>query len=59
MTQDARPRVLSAVVCGAGPAAAIGTFVGLAQHRDWRVQVIATPAALGFFDQAAIEKQTG
>ena len=59
MTQDAHSRVLSAVVCGAGPAAAIGTFVGLAQERGWRVQVIATPAALDFFDQAVIEKATG
>ena len=59
MTQDARPRVLSVIVCGAGPATAIGTFVGLAQERGWRVQVIATPAALDFFDQAVIEKTTG
>ena len=59
MTKDAHSRVLSAVVCGAGPAAAIGIFVGLAQERGWRVQVIATPAALDFFDQAAIEKATG
>jgi hypothetical protein len=53
------PRVLSVVVCGAGPAIAIGTLVKLAQDRGWRVQVIATPAALEFFDQAAIEQQTG
>ena len=36
------PRVLSVSVCGAGPATAIGTFVGLAQERGWTVQVIAT-----------------
>jgi Flavoprotein len=59
VTQDAPSSVLSVIVCGAGPATAIGTFVGLAQERGWQVQVIATPAALGFFDQAAIEKQTG
>ena len=59
MTQDTHGRVLSVVVCGAGPATAIGTFVKLAQERGWTVQVIATPAALGFFDQAAIENQTG
>jgi len=53
------PRVLSVIVCGAGPATAIGTFVKLAQDRGWRVQVIATPAALDFFDQAAIAQQTG
>src|ERR1035437_5518395 len=59
VTQDTHGRVLSVIACGAGPATAIGTFVQLAQERSWRVQVIATPAALGFFDQAAIEKQTG
>ena len=37
-------RVLTIVVCGAGPAAAIGTCVKLAQDRGWTVQVIATPA---------------
>ena len=59
MTQDTHGRVLSVIACGAGPATAIGTFVQLAQERGWTVQVIATPAALGFFDQAAIEKATG
>jgi len=59
MTQDAPARVLSVIVCGAGPAAAIGTLIKLARDRGWTVQVIATPAALGFFDQAAIEQQTG
>ena len=42
MTQEAHARVLSVIVCGAGPATAIGTFVGLAQERGWTVQVIAT-----------------
>lgn len=59
MTQDAPVRVLSVIVCGAGPATAIGTLVKLARDRGWTVQVIATPAALDFFDQAAIEQQTG
>jgi phosphopantothenoylcysteine synthetase/decarboxylase len=52
-------RVLSVIVCGAGPATAIGTLIDLARERGWTVQVIATPAALEFFDQAAIETQTG
>jgi phosphopantothenoylcysteine synthetase/decarboxylase len=52
-------RVLAVVVCGAGPATAIGTLVKLAQDRGWTVQVIATPAALEFFDEAAIQDQTG
>jgi len=59
VTEDAPSRVLSVIVCGAGPAAAIGTFVKLAQDRDWTVQVVATPAALEFFDKSAIEQLTG
>lgn len=57
MTSDGR--VLGVVVCGAGPAAAISTLVGLARDRGWTIQVIATPAALEFFDHAAIQEQTG
>jgi hypothetical protein len=53
------PGVLSAIVCGAGPATAISTLVKLAHDRGWIVQVIATPAALEFFDRAAIEERTG
>jgi phosphopantothenoylcysteine synthetase/decarboxylase len=59
VTRDAPRRVLTVIVCGAGPATAIGTLVTLALDRGWTIQVIATPAALGFFDQAAIEQQTG
>ena len=59
MTSDGQGRVLSVIVCGAGPASAIGTLIKRAQERDWRVQVIATPAALDFFDQAAVASQTG
>jgi hypothetical protein len=42
---------LSIVVCAAGPARAIETFVSLALGRGWTVQVIATPAALEFFER--------
>jgi phosphopantothenoylcysteine synthetase/decarboxylase len=59
LTEERGRRVLSVIVCGAGPAAAIGALVTLAHERGWTVQVIATPAALDFIDQAAIEKQTG
>jgi len=52
-------RALSLVVCAAGPAEAIGSVITLAQQRGWAVQAIATPAALDFFDQAAVEQQTG
>src|SRR5689334_4052936 len=51
-------RVLTIVACGAGPATALNTCVKLAQDRGWTVQVTATPAALDFFDAAAIEEQT-
>jgi hypothetical protein len=51
--------VLTAVAYGAGLAAAIGTCVTLAQDRGWTVQVTAAPAALGFFDAAAIADQAG
>jgi phosphopantothenoylcysteine synthetase/decarboxylase len=59
MTRDPLRPVLSVVVCGAGPAVAIGTLVKLACERGWIVQVIATPAALEFFDPTAVEAQTG
>lgn len=58
MTGNQPGRVLTVIVCGAGPAAAISTFVKLAQGRGWNVQVIATPAALDFFGPAALEEQT-
>jgi phosphopantothenoylcysteine synthetase/decarboxylase len=59
VTGDPGTRVLSVIVCGAGPASAIGTFVSLATERAWRVQVIATPAALEFFDTKEVEARTG
>jgi phosphopantothenoylcysteine synthetase/decarboxylase len=59
VTQADRRRVLTIIVCGAGPASAVGTLVALAQDRGWTVQVVATPAALNFIDQAAITSQTG
>ncbi|MGH3186084.1 MAG: flavoprotein [Streptosporangiaceae bacterium] len=57
MTPDGR--VLAVVACGAGPATELGTLVGLARDRGWTVQVIATPAALEFFDRRAIETLSG
>lgn len=59
MNRDPSQRTLSVIVCGAGPATAIATLVKLARDRDWTVQVIATPAALEFFDADDIEKLTG
>ena len=59
MTGEHGSRVLSIIVCAAGPATAIGSLITLAQERGWTVRVIATPAALDFFDEAAVEQQTG
>jgi phosphopantothenoylcysteine synthetase/decarboxylase len=52
-------RVLTHIVCGAGPATEAGQLVKLAQERGWTVQVVATPAALDFIDVPALEAQTG
>jgi hypothetical protein len=50
---------LAVVVCGAGPASSVMTLTGQAIDRGWDVQVVATPAALGFIDPAVLEEQTG
>lgn len=52
-------RVLTIIVCGAGPASEVGQLVKLAQEHGWTVQVVATPAALDFLDVPAIEALTG
>ena len=57
MTQDGR--VLTVIVCGAGPASEVGRLVKLAQEHGWTVQLVATPAALDFIDVPALEALTG
>lgn len=57
MSQDSR--VLTVIVCGAGPASEVGQLIELAQEHGWTVQVVATPAALDFLDVPAIEVLTG
>jgi len=52
-------RVLTVIVCGAGPASEVGQLAKLAQEHGWTVQVVATPAALDFLDIPAIEALTG
>jgi phosphopantothenoylcysteine synthetase/decarboxylase len=52
-------RILTVVVCGAGPASTVTALIGQAIERGWTVQVVATPSALAFFDPAAIKNQTG
>ena len=58
MTEDDR-RFLYVIVCGAGPAADVGRLIDLAQQRGWDVQLIATPAAVGFLDVPDLETRTG
>lgn len=50
---------LYVVVCAAGPAGHVDRLIRPAQARGWRVQVIATPAAVDFFDTGAVEELTG
>ena len=48
------------VITRATPAARdVGKLVGLAQDQGWTVCAIATPLALRFVDQPALEEQTG
>jgi phosphopantothenoylcysteine synthetase/decarboxylase len=51
--------VVTVVVCAAGPPAAVGELVKLAQGRGWTVCLIATPAAVPFLDVPALEALTG
>lgn len=51
--------MLYVITCATPAARDVGKLVTLAQQRGWRVCVIATPSALAFIDQAAIEEQTG
>jgi phosphopantothenoylcysteine synthetase/decarboxylase len=57
--QEPSGRVLYIVTCATPAARDIGKLVTLAQASDWRPFVIATPMALRFIDQAALEAQTG
>ena len=59
MTDQPASRVLYVVVCGAGPASAVGRLIGQAHDRGWDAHIIATPAALDFLDLDALEAQTG
>lgn len=52
-------RLLTVVVCGAGPATDVGRLIKAARDHGWTVDVIATPAAIGFLDPVAIEAAAG
>jgi phosphopantothenoylcysteine synthetase/decarboxylase len=58
MSTPTRPGVLYLVICGAGPAATIGTMIDLARQRQWDVHTIATPTALDFIDPSVVEEAT-
>jgi len=58
VTDIQHDRALYVIVCGAGPAPLVPRLIGQAQERGWHVQVIATPAALGFIDVHGLEAQT-
>lgn len=53
-------RVLYHVICGAGPAKRVETFIKLAQRDGWDVCCIATPSAVEHFvDVPALEQLSG
>jgi phosphopantothenoylcysteine synthetase/decarboxylase len=52
-------RTLSLIVCGAGPAPRAGILVRLARAAGWRVNVIASGAALAMIDVAGLERDAG
>lgn len=52
-------RVLYVVTCATPAARDVGKLVGLAQSGGWTVCVVATPLAMRFVDQVALEGQTG
>ena len=51
--------VLYVITCATPAAREVGKLVRLAQDKGWTVCVIATPSAMRFIDQAALEAQTG
>ena len=52
-------RRLSVIACGAGPAPEVRKLISLAQQDGWKVQIVATPAAIKFLDLEALERQCG
>ncbi|MFE4975323.1 flavoprotein [Kitasatospora sp. NPDC056651] len=50
---------LYVIVCASGVADGVGELITAAHAEGWRAGVIATPNALGFLDQEAIEAETG
>lgn len=59
MAEPKARRVLYLVVCASPRARRIGELVSRAHAGGWTVCVVATPQALKFIDQPALEEQTG
>lgn len=57
--QEPSGRVLYVITCATPAARDIGKLVALGHASGWTVCVIATPMALRFIDQPALETQTG
>jgi hypothetical protein len=53
------PDYLALVVCGAPLAARAHDVAALAMRAGWQVRVVATPSALNWLDNAAVESTTG
>src|SRR5215475_1496402 len=53
------PEYLALVVCGSPLATRAQDVAVLAMRAGWRVRVVATPSALGWLDNAAVELATG
>ena len=52
-------RTLYLIVCGAGPAVDVATFIRLAHVRGWQVCAVTTPAGAAFVDATELEELTG
>lgn len=59
MTETHQKPTLYLIVCASRAAGRIEPLITLAQAEGWNVCVIATPRAMNFIDQAALEKLTG
>jgi phosphopantothenoylcysteine synthetase/decarboxylase len=59
MFRNLRPPVLHLIVCGAGAAGDLESFVKTCEHQGWDVWVVATPTTVAFIDRAALAELTG
>ncbi|WP_062354686.1 flavoprotein [Herbidospora yilanensis] len=50
---------LHVIVCAAGPVRDLPELIAEAHSRSWTVQVVATPKAVDFIDEADLERRTG